>query len=291
MLCCAVTVDFTAVLVQPLLNFKNTDQHMIPSYEFRPLLVQEIFHILIAWMERIGLGVMNGRISLTLDMRLFPPDGIQHLLGFLHAALADLDFSCLHRLLGNIDLFLTYRDANGLTLPDGRCVSYPTRGRMALDIDFFMHHRHIERLLLGYDLLAQLNLSCLHRALVDLQLLLTQLYAPLSLSVGHCLLRSGTCGRSGVGCLRHGACGGIIIGSLRSALIRSIASITSQGCTRLLQFAGISIGHRDNAATSLILLLIVAGILGGHAYSDEILVDVIGRRVFSGKQALKTGEQ
>src|SRR5581483_11591376 len=210
-------------------------------------------------------------VSGTINVCFFMADGITHLLSVLNGALADGDFSCDDRLFGDVHLFPAHGNADRFVLTD-RGIRDLTRSWTTLDIHFLMGNRNVNIFLFGDDLFMQIHLSCLDRLLIDLELLLTPLETA-SLSSGCHILGGGS--SIGLG----GSAG---IGHYPMTSIRVIATILGQDRCCLLH-ATITYNSND-AAPSLILLLVVTSILRRHAHRGKIIGDIVGRSIFASEQ-------
>src|SRR5512135_3065237 len=84
-------------------------------------------------------------VTAAFQASFFAPDCIAHSLGLLNLALAKGDLARLHGLLAGLYLLLMHRHTDGFALANGH-IRDVALSRMALNIDFLVGDRHLQRL-------------------------------------------------------------------------------------------------------------------------------------------------
>src|SRR5207248_1069356 len=135
----------------------------------------------------ISVLTLDVDIALALDASFLPAHSIGNALGILYLLFAERNLFPHKRLFARGYLFLTNGNPVGLALANWR-IRWVTGAWAALNYDFFVGHRHIDRLLLADYLFAQANYATLNGLFIGLQLLLAQLHALLLLRLWHRLL-------------------------------------------------------------------------------------------------------
>src|SRR5215216_3511300 len=188
-------------------------------------------------------------LAFGLQAGLFVADGARDLLGIFDEPLADVDLFGFNRPLLEADVLFAKRDSDGLAFAD-RTIGGLTLNPAALDFDFVMPDRYLNRARLGDYLLADLDLADVGHLRVGAELLFAQGEAGLGLEGG----RGGRAAR--------GPSGGWLVAGVNVVG----AEATEDGLG--LSVATVSLDRNDSAA-GLELLVVIACLVFRDAHPSQ----------------------